>query len=246
VVAVAAGLLAGSVALVGFGVDSGIEVISAVALLWRLKSAGPHARAGEWGRAERRALYGVAATFFLLAVYIAYEATGSVLARETPDTSTVRLVLAVLSLAVMPTLAYAKQRTGSEMGSHALQADAVETWVCAYLSFALLLGVGLFAIFFVALVFSGPQRLERAVRWILAGGSILTILGFFVLHLTYRFDLEYRLRGARHSRELDGAGRRGRAAEHPVQEGNSAGVPAQSCIVAEEPRGDRPRRFLCS
>jgi cation diffusion facilitator family transporter len=146
-VAIGAGLIAGSVALVGFGVDSGIEVISAVALLWRLLHAGPHASAGEHGAAEKRALYFVAATFFLLSAYIAYEAVGALLTREGPDSSTVGLVLAVFSILIMPTLAFFKQRTGREMGSSALQADAVETWVCAYLSLALLAGVGLYAAF---------------------------------------------------------------------------------------------------
>ncbi len=147
VVAIGAGLLAGSVALIGFGVDSGIEVIAAVALLWRLLKAGPNASAEEHGAAEKRALYLVAATFFLLSAYIAYEAVGALLAREGPDSSTVGLVLAVISLVVMPALAYLKQRTGREMGSEALKADAVETWVCSYLSLALLAGVGLYAAF---------------------------------------------------------------------------------------------------
>jgi cation diffusion facilitator family transporter len=147
VVAIGAGLLAGSVALIGFGVDSGIEVISAVALLWRFLKAGPNASAGEHGAAEKRALYLVAATFFLLSAYIAYEAIGALLAREGPDSSTVGLVLAGLSLIIMPALAYFKQRTGREMGSEALKADAAETWVCSYLSLALLAGVGLYAAF---------------------------------------------------------------------------------------------------
>ena len=147
VVAVGAGLLAGSVALVGFGVDSGIEVISAVALLWRLLKAGPKASAEETGAAEKRALYLVAATFFLLSAYITYEAAGALLTRQGPDGSTVGLVLAAISLLVMPALAYGKQRTGREMGSEALQADAKETWVCSYLSLALLVGVGLNAAF---------------------------------------------------------------------------------------------------
>lgn len=147
VVAIGAGLLAGSVALVGFGVDSGIEVISAVALLWRLLRAGPNASAGEHGAAEKRALYLVAATFFLLSAYIAYEAVVALLAHEGPDSSTVGLVLAVISLLIMPALAYLKQGTGREMGSEALKADAAETWVCSYLSLALLAGVGLYAAF---------------------------------------------------------------------------------------------------
>jgi len=146
-VAIGAGLLAGSVALVGFGVDSGIEVISAVALLWRLLKAGPEASAEEHGAAEKRALYLVAATFFLLSAYIAYEAAVALLSREGPDGSVVGLVLAAISLLVMPSLAYLKGRTGREMGSDALRADAAETWVCSYLSLALLAGVGLYAAF---------------------------------------------------------------------------------------------------
>jgi cation diffusion facilitator family transporter len=146
VVAIGAGLLAGSVALVGFGVDSGIEVISAVGLLWRLRKAGPYAEVSEESAAEKRALHIVAATFFLLATYITYEAIDSLIEREEPLTSPVGIVLSVLSLAIMPGLAWAKQRTGQEMGSRALVADSKETWVCSYLSLALLVGVGLYAI----------------------------------------------------------------------------------------------------
>jgi cation diffusion facilitator family transporter len=146
-VAIGVGLVVGSVALVGFGVDSGIEVISAVALLWRLRKAGPHASAEEHGAAERRALYLVAATFFLLAAYILYEAIGALLSGEGSESSTVALVLSVVSILVMPTLAYLKGRTGRELRSRALVADSVETWVCAYLSVALLAAVGLNAAF---------------------------------------------------------------------------------------------------
>ena len=89
----------------------------------------------------------MAATFFLLAAYIAYEAAGTLLSGEGPEDSTVGLVISVVSLLIMPALAYGKQRTGREMGSEALKADAVETWVCSYLSLALLAGVGLNAAF---------------------------------------------------------------------------------------------------
>jgi cation diffusion facilitator family transporter len=147
VVAIAAGLLAGSVALIGFGVDSSIEVISALGLLWRLRRAGPDATVQEESGAERRALYVVAATFFLLAAYVTYEAVNSLIGREEPDRSTVGLVLSVLSLLIMPALAWWKQRTGREMGSRALVADAAETLVCSYLSLALLAGVGLHELF---------------------------------------------------------------------------------------------------
>jgi cation diffusion facilitator family transporter len=147
VVAVGVGIAVGSVALIGFGADSGIEVISAVALLWRLLKASPHASVPEESAAERKALYLVAATFFLLALYILYEAVGALISGEEPESSTVALVLSVVSLLIMPVLAYLKGRTGREMGSRALVADSVETWVCAYLSVALLAAVGLNAAF---------------------------------------------------------------------------------------------------
>jgi divalent metal cation (Fe/Co/Zn/Cd) transporter len=111
-VAIGVGLVVGSVALVGFGVDSGVEVISAVVLLWRLYRAGPNASAEEQSGAERKALYLVAATFFLLAAYVLYEAIGALLSEEGPEVSTVALVLSVVSILVMPTLAYLKGRTG--------------------------------------------------------------------------------------------------------------------------------------
>jgi divalent metal cation (Fe/Co/Zn/Cd) transporter len=138
------GIIAGSVALIGFGVDSAIEVITAVGLLWRLRKAGPHAPVTEESEAKRRALYVVAATFFLVAAYIGYDAVSALIQREEPLTSPAGIVLAALSLAIMPVLAYAKHRTGREMGSRALVADAKETWVCSYLSLALLVGVGAF------------------------------------------------------------------------------------------------------
>lgn len=146
-VAIGVGLVVGSVALVGFGVDSSVEVISAVVLLWRLYRAGPNASAEEQSGAERKALYLVAATFFLLAAYVLYEAIGALLSEEGPEVWTMALVLSVVSILVMPTLAYLKGRTGREIGSRALLADTVETWVCAYLSVALLAAVGLNAAF---------------------------------------------------------------------------------------------------
>ena len=100
VVAIGAGVIAGSVALIGFGADSAIEVISAVGLLWRLRKAGPHATVSEEGAAEKRALYVVALTFFLLTIYITWEAVKSLISREEPLTSPVGIIVAVLSLAV--------------------------------------------------------------------------------------------------------------------------------------------------
>lgn len=176
-VATGAGLVAGSTALVAFGIDSVIEVASAAGLLWRLYRAGPDAGAAEQGAAERTALYVVAATFFALAAYVLYDSLSALFARETPDTSTVGLVLALLSLFIMPALALAKQRTARQMHSAALAADAAETWVCAWLSLALLAGVGLYMAFgwwwadpFAALlmlpviVWQGWETLEDARR----------------------------------------------------------------------------------
>jgi divalent metal cation (Fe/Co/Zn/Cd) transporter len=122
-------------------------VISAVGLLWRLRKAGRHAPVREEGAAEKRALYVVAITFFLLAIYITWEAATSLISRGEPLTSQVGLILAVLSLVVMTVLALVKQRVGKEMGSRALVADSKETWVCFYLSLSLLLGVGAYAVF---------------------------------------------------------------------------------------------------
>jgi divalent metal cation (Fe/Co/Zn/Cd) transporter len=147
VVAIGAGVIAGSVALVGFGADSAIEVISALGLLWRLRKAGPHADVSEESAAEKRALYIVAITFFLLAIYITQEAVTSLVGREEPLTSPVGIILAALSLVVMTGLAAVKQRVGKQMGSRALVADSKETWVCSYLSLSLLLGTGAHAVF---------------------------------------------------------------------------------------------------
>lgn len=143
VVAVAAGIVAGSVALVGFGFDSAIEVIADGAVALRLRRAGVEATEEARQRAERQALRIVAFTFFALAVYIVVDGGSALLGGEKPDTSIVGLVLSILSLLIMPTAAFAQHRTGRRMGSRAVVAAAIETWVCAYLSFALLAGIGL-------------------------------------------------------------------------------------------------------
>jgi cation diffusion facilitator family transporter len=146
-IALTAGIFAASTALIAFGTDSLIELISGTALLWRLLKAGPQATEEEHSVAEKKALYFVAATFFLLSAYVLYESIPALINKETPDTSLVGLILSIASLIVMPILAYAKQQTGRKLGSKAMVADAAETWVCAFLSLALLLGVGLNFIF---------------------------------------------------------------------------------------------------
>ncbi|HEX9797995.1 MAG TPA: cation transporter [Anaerolineales bacterium] len=142
-VAIGAGLLARSVALLAFGLDSLIEVLSAGAVLWRLLSVGPSAPAKHQEQAEAVALRVVGITFFLLAGYILVSATTSLIGRQAPEASMLGLGLSIASLVVMPGLAFAKQRTAHQMASKSLAADAVETWVCAYLSASLLAGIGL-------------------------------------------------------------------------------------------------------
>jgi cation diffusion facilitator family transporter len=143
VVSVGLGLLAGSVALVGFGFDSVIEVAAALVVYWRLRVEAAGGETGTHERAERRAHRLVGLTFLLLGLYILFEAGGALWAGEAPGESVPGIVLAAVSLVVMPILGILKRRTGIRLGSRALQADAMETFVCSYLSLALLLGLAL-------------------------------------------------------------------------------------------------------
>ena len=139
-VAVTSGIIAGSVALIGFGIDSFIESSSGAALLWRLRSEHRGANAEQ---AERRALKLVGVSFFLLALYVAVESLKSLIQRERPEQSTVGIVLAVLSLIVMPWLARQKRRAAGRLESQALRADSRQSSLCAYLSAILLVGLTL-------------------------------------------------------------------------------------------------------
>jgi divalent metal cation (Fe/Co/Zn/Cd) transporter len=135
-VALAAGFLSGSIALVGFGFDSALEVTSGAALLWRLH-ADAHEPTRE--RHEAVALRIVGVCFLLLALYVSYDALQSLVSREAVQPSIAGIVLAVASLVVMPLLAAAKRRIASRIASPALTADARQTQLCTYLS-AILLG----------------------------------------------------------------------------------------------------------
>lgn len=145
-IAVGAGWLAGSVALIGFGLDSVIETIAAAALYRRLRAEQGGVSEEEAEAHEGRALRLVGITFFLLGGYIAFEAASSLWMQEAPAVSRVGILLAAISLVVMPALAIAKHRTGKALQSRALVADAKETFVCSYLSFTLLVGLGLNAL----------------------------------------------------------------------------------------------------
>jgi divalent metal cation (Fe/Co/Zn/Cd) transporter len=138
-VGIIAGALAGSIALVGFGLDSGIEVFSGAVLLWRLKSQ-------ESENAERRALRLIGASFLMLSAYILYDAVHSLILREPPRESVPGIVLAIVSLAAMPLLSSAKRRVARDLGSGAMHADSRQTDFCAYLSAILLVGLILNAV----------------------------------------------------------------------------------------------------
>lgn len=140
VIAITAGVLAGSIALVGFGLDSYIEVASAVVLIWRLRK---QRNEEEETQAEQRAILLVGFTFLALALYVTYESLKKLILQETPTESFVGILLATISLIVMPLLAWQKKKIATHIQSRALAADAVETLACSYLSFTLLLGLGL-------------------------------------------------------------------------------------------------------
>jgi divalent metal cation (Fe/Co/Zn/Cd) transporter len=144
VVAIAAGLVAGSVALLGFGVDSGIEVTASVAAQWRLRADVDPVRRERVERVTHR-IIGV--SFLLLAAYVAVDSVTTLWGREAPEPSTVGLVVLALSVVVMPILARAKRRVARALQSRALEADAAQTSLCAYLSVIALAGVGLNAAF---------------------------------------------------------------------------------------------------
>jgi divalent metal cation (Fe/Co/Zn/Cd) transporter len=141
VVAIGSGIVSGSVALVGFGVDSLIESLSGLILLWRLAD-------GDKGDArENIAIRLVGGSFMILAAYVTFDSVKSLILREEPETSYVGIGLAVVSIMIMPVLARAKKDVGTRLGSRAMVADSRQTNICAYLSVILLGGLLLNALF---------------------------------------------------------------------------------------------------
>lgn len=133
IVAIAAGTAASSIALIGFGLDSTVEVMSAVVIVWQFRGLAEDR--------ERRALKLIAVSFFALAAYVGVQAIFDLLARSEPRSSTVGIGVAIASLIVMPMLARAKRRNGNAMGSATVVADSNQTKLCAYLSAILLAGL---------------------------------------------------------------------------------------------------------
>lgn len=140
-IALAAGAAADSIALVGFGLDSGIEVSAAGVLLWRMALEARGVAGERLARAERRVHRFIGGTFIALALYVTGQAGWTLWMREPPQESAVGIALAAASLAIMPLVAWGKLRAAREIGSRALRAEARETLACSYLSFALLLGL---------------------------------------------------------------------------------------------------------
>jgi divalent metal cation (Fe/Co/Zn/Cd) transporter len=141
VAAIVFGGLAGSIALIGFGLDSIVESLSGLVLIWRLRQHGSLSEAEEEKR-ERKAIRFVAVTFFVLGIYVAVESVRQLAGGVTPEPSLAGVIIAAVSLVLMPALAWQKHRTGKRIGSRALVADSKETLACGLLSLALLLGLG--------------------------------------------------------------------------------------------------------
>lgn len=163
IIAVTAGILAGLVSVVGFGIDSGIESIAAVLVGLRLAARLRHGHSDE--RKERITLKLVAVTFFILAAYVTYEGIKSLIEAEAPESSPVSIGILVLSLIVMPFLAIMKKRVGTKLADNLILADAAETRICVLLSISTLLGVGLYMV-------TGAAWLDPVAGFIIAAFAI--------------------------------------------------------------------------
>ena len=166
-IAVGAGLAASSIALIGFGADSLIESVAGIILLWRFAASRVHSE-----DAERRAQKLIGLSFYVLAAYVGFEAVRSLLTGERPDASWVGIGLAAVTLATMPPLAIAKAKVGEKLGSSATKSEGQQNMLCAYLSVALLVGLGANALFglwwadpITALVIAGVAVKEGRESW---------------------------------------------------------------------------------
>jgi divalent metal cation (Fe/Co/Zn/Cd) transporter len=167
VIAVGAGLAAGSIALVGFGADSVVEGLAGGILIWRFTGSRAHSEA-----AERRAQRWIAVTFFVIAIYVSVEAVRTLLGGDHPEASWVGIVLAAVTIVIMPLLARAKAKVGYELGSSATSSEGRQNQLCAYLSGALLIGLGANALLglwwadpVTALAIAGVAAYEGREAW---------------------------------------------------------------------------------
>lgn len=142
VISIVAGTVSGSIALVGFGLDSFVESLSGGIMIWRFRGLGNLSHEEE-ERMEAKAARLVAYAFFILGAYVLYESLKKLIFREPPEPSLIGIVIAIVSLVVMPVLFFMKYRIGKSIGSRSLLADSKQTLACCYLSVALLAGLGL-------------------------------------------------------------------------------------------------------
>jgi divalent metal cation (Fe/Co/Zn/Cd) transporter len=163
VVAITAGLAAGLVSVVGFGIDSGIESIAAVLVGLRLAARLRHGQADE--RKERITLKLVAVTFFVLAAYVTFEGIRALLEGERPESSPLIVGLLIASIVIMPILAAMKKRVGTRLGDNLILADAAETRICVLLSISTLAGVVLYML-------TGAAWLDPVAAFIIAAFAI--------------------------------------------------------------------------
>jgi cation diffusion facilitator family transporter len=169
VLSIVAGILSNSIALIGFGLDSLVESLSAGIMVWRFRRGREMSREEE-ARIEQKAEKLVAYTFLALAAYVLYESVDKLVRSDIPEPSALGVVIALASIVTMPALFYAKLRTGKALHSRSLVADARETLACAFLSVALLLGLGANHLFgfwqadslvgFVIVVFLAKEGIE--------------------------------------------------------------------------------------
>jgi divalent metal cation (Fe/Co/Zn/Cd) transporter len=145
VVALVAAALAGSRALLGFGLDSGVESLSAAVLIWRLDAERRDPSRAE--QVERRAVRLIGVTFLVLAAFVGFESVRSLVTGAEPESSPVGIALTAVSLVVMPMLARRKREVGRAMGSRAVEVDSQQTWACVYLSVVVLVGLLLNTLF---------------------------------------------------------------------------------------------------
>lgn len=169
VVAITAGIIAGSISLIGFGLDSGVEVSTSLVLAWRLSR---ERREGCRQEDDRWATQLIAVCFALLAVYVGVEATRQLLVQAAPDVSIPGIAIAAASVVVMPLLARAKKRLGPVLGSQAVVSESRQTELCAWLSAVVLVGLGLNAAFgwwwadpAAALAVAGFAAFETVRTW---------------------------------------------------------------------------------
>jgi divalent metal cation (Fe/Co/Zn/Cd) transporter len=165
VVAIAAGAVASSIALIGFGLDSTVELVSASVIVWLMTRPVPEER-------EARALRLIALSFLALACYVSVQAVLDLAQHQEPESSTAGIVLAIASLVVMPVLAWLKRRNGRRLGSTSVVADSSQTLLCTYLSAVLLIGLLLNATVgwwwadqLAALVIAGLALREAREAW---------------------------------------------------------------------------------